>query len=125
MKNIAKQTGIIALLSMLIDLIFTGIDYLFHIIIPNLEVPSGYFLGKIIATSIILFIIFFVIKFMHWKLKNFKQALFIAFIVCLILEIRYIFVYQFSWIKNIILISLHTLILSSLLFIYIKIKERL
>lgn len=96
--------------SLLVSIIFTGLDSLIHIFVPYFEIISykynflsflniplvfPYAIGKFISTIIMLIILLYIFS----KMKSYWKYNIMAFIIVVILEIRYMFdpYYSMLW----------------------------
>jgi len=120
-NNIWKKLGILLLIGLGISIIFTFLDFWYHLI-PGLEVPQpSYSINKFIITPFLFLIGFFLFKkIKSIGLKCWSMTLFIT----ILLEIRYFFSY--SIIINILFIVFHSIIVYILLrvvFTHKKLKK--
>jgi len=102
-----------------IILIFTGVDYLAHLISPDYSVPSYYFKNKIIFGTIYGFIAYLFIK----NQAPMKKALIFSATISILLQLRYYFIehYSLEFVLEFLVIHFAILLpLSYLAFKYIK-----
>lgn len=82
--------------------LFTGIDYLFHLYVPGFAVEGTYFVNKLIFGVLILF---FALKF----LPSHNKALWLSVITTGLLQLRYVTIYDLQF--NIGVLIAHFVIL--------------
>ena len=102
-------------LTLVIILIFTAIDAIFHIVIPEFAVPSWYFRNKIIYGTLIGFISLIFLR----KKKIFIRSLLFSAIVTVPLQIRYAY-YGYPLYFHLFFIPAHFLILLGASYIIFK-----
>ncbi len=101
-------------------IVFTFVDYLFHIIDPEYAVPDRYFRNKVIFGTIYSFIIYFFVR----KLPPVIASLILALVVSSVLQIRYYFEgYGIEFV--ILFLGIHFFILWPISWIFFEYKDRL
>lgn len=84
-KNNYKRISLVVLTILVVIIIFTFIDYLFHILKEEYAVPSRYFTNKIIYGTIIGLITYY---FVRDKQPVIKSLIFSG-VISILLQIRY------------------------------------
>lgn len=80
--NISMIGGVL----LLVIFVFTGIDYIIHLVSPEFSVPSYYFINKIIFGFILAVLLFFLLG----NIKNIWIKVFVfSFVISALLQIRY------------------------------------
>ena len=112
-----KQTIELAVKSFIIVLAFTAIDYLFHTL-PAFTVPSYYFPNKILFGTAYLFLALYL---MPKKFGVIMKTIIATAVTVLLLQIRYLFIYNLKWNAGVMLAYL--VILGALTYIAFRMKQ--
>ena len=120
MKKETKKQFYVFFIILLIILIFTFVDFLFHLISPEYAVPDRYFRNKVIFATIYSYILHFAVK----KLKPILASFILSLVVAALLQVRYYFegygnefVFLFA--------GIHFFILWPLMWLFFKYKDRI
>ena len=120
MKEPARKQFATFFTIFLIVLVFTFIDFLFHLISPEYAVPDRYFRNKIIFATIYSYIMYFLLR----KLKPALASFILSIVVVTLLQVRYYFEgYGNEFVFLFLLI--HFFILWPLMWAFLKYKDKI
>lgn len=112
-----KQTIYLAIKSFIIVLAFTAIDYLFHTNTAH-AVPYYYFPDKILFGTVYLFLALYL---MQKKFGTVIKSIIATTVTVLLLQTRYLFIYDLKW--NFEVMLAHLIILGALTYIAMRMKQ--
>ena len=107
--------------SLIIVGLFTAIDALFHIVIPGFNVSTQYFVNKVLFGTILTFIALLIVQAFPRNTKSvykWYKSLSIAITVSSLLQLRYLFAFNYSAAWNWTVLIVHVIILETILLIY-------